>query len=79
VSATPEELKERIEAGIPGAVASVSGDGHHFNAVVTAPAFSGISRIAQHRLVYDVFGTELGDRIHALSIQTKTSETEETR
>ncbi len=79
VSATPEELKERIENGIPGAVASVTGDGHHFNAVVSAPAFAGISRIAQHRLVYDVFGAELGDRIHALSIQTKTSETEEAR
>ena len=79
MSATPEELKERIEAGIPGAVASVTGDGHHFNAVVSAPAFADISRIAQHRLVYDVFGAELGDRIHALSIQTKTSETEEAR
>ena len=49
----------------------VSGDGHHFNAVVSAPAFDGLSRIAQHRLVYDVFGAEVGDRIHALSIQTK--------
>ena len=73
--ATPEELRERIEAGIPGATADVSGDGHHFNAVVSAPAFRGLSRIAQHRLVYDVFGAEVGDRIHALSIQTKASET----
>ena len=71
VSATPEELKERIEAGIPGARAEVSGDGHHFNAVVVAPAFRGMTRIAQHRLVYDVFGPEVGDRIHALSIQTR--------
>ena len=73
MSVTPEELKERIEAGIPGASADVSGDGHHFQAVVSAPAFSGLSRIARHRLVYDVFGSELGDRIHALSIQTKES------
>ena len=79
MSATPEELKERIEAGIPGAVADVSGDGHHFNAVVSAAAFNGLTRIAQHRLVYDVFGGEVGDRIHALSIQTKTAEAEETR
>jgi acid stress-induced BolA-like protein IbaG/YrbA len=71
VSATPEELKQRIEAGIPGARADVTGDGHHFNAVVSASAFNGLSRIAQHRLVYDVFGDEVGDRIHALSIQTK--------
>ena len=71
MSVDPEELKARIEAGIPGAVAEVTGDGHHFNAVVCSPAFAGKSRIAQHRLVYDVFGRELGDRIHALSIQTK--------
>jgi acid stress-induced BolA-like protein IbaG/YrbA len=71
VSATPEELKQRIEAGIPGARAQVSGDGHHFNAVVSATAFEGLSRIAQHRLVYDVFGDEVGGRIHALSIQTR--------
>jgi acid stress-induced BolA-like protein IbaG/YrbA len=74
MSATPEELKERIEASIPGARAEVSGDGHHFNAVVAAPAFIGLSRIAQHRLVYDVFGSEVGDRIHALSIQTQATE-----
>src|ERR1700760_1181743 len=67
----PDEIRDRIEAGIPGAVASVTGDGHHFNAVVSAPAFAGLPRIAQHRLVYDVFGAELGGRIHALSIQTR--------
>ncbi len=72
--ATPEELKSRIEAGIPGASATVTGDGHHFNAVVTASAFRGLSRIAQHRLVYDVFGGEVGGRIHALSIQTQVGE-----
>ena len=71
MSATPDELKQRIEAGIPGARAEVSGDGHHFNAVVSGPSFEGLGRIAQHRLVYDVFGEELGDRIHALSIQIK--------
>jgi stress-induced morphogen len=69
-AATPDELKARIEAGIPGATASVTGDGHHFNAIVKSPAFRGLTRIAQHRMVYDVFGGEVGDRIHALSIQT---------
>jgi stress-induced morphogen len=71
--ATPEELESRIEAAIPGSSATVTGDGHHFNAIVSAPAFTGLSRIAQHRLVYDVFGGEVGDRIHALSIQTEAS------
>jgi acid stress-induced BolA-like protein IbaG/YrbA len=71
---TPEELKDRIEAGIPGAAATVTGDGHHFNAIVTSAAFRGLSRIAQHRMVYDVFGAEVGGRIHALSIQTQPGE-----
>jgi len=70
-AATADELKARIEAAIPGATASVTGDGHHFNAVVSAAAFRGLTRIAQHRLVYGVFGSEIGDRIHALSIQTQ--------
>lgn len=69
--ATIEELKQRIEAGIPGATAEVQSDGHHFEATVVAPQFAGLSRIAQHRLVYDVFGDELGGRIHALSLRTK--------
>jgi acid stress-induced BolA-like protein IbaG/YrbA len=70
-AATPEELKQRIEAGIPGASAEVTGDGHHFNAVVSAASFQGLSRIAQHRLVYDVFGAEIGGPIHALSLKTQ--------
>ena len=70
--ANKEELKARIEASIPGARAEVHGDdGQHFEAVVVAPAFAGLSRIAQHRLVYDVFDGELGGSIHALSLQTK--------
>lgn len=72
--ATPAELKARIEAGIEGAQAHVSGDGRHFKAFVSAPAFAGMKLIAQHKLVYDVFGDEVGRRIHALSIETRVTE-----
>ena len=71
---TADDVKARIEAGIPGAQAEVTGDGRHFQARIAAPGFTGLSRIAQHRLVYDVFGAEIGDRIHALSLQTTPSE-----
>jgi acid stress-induced BolA-like protein IbaG/YrbA len=74
VSVSPDELKDRIEAGIPGARADVTGDGHHFEAIIEGPAFSGLSRVAQHKLVYDVFGSELGDRIHALSLKITPTE-----
>ena len=73
----PDEIKQRIEASIPGARADVedySGGGDHFLATVTAAAFQGLSRIEQHRLVYAVFGDEIGGPIHALSLKTKTPE-----
>ncbi|WP_249010278.1 BolA family protein [Conexibacter sp. DBS9H8] len=79
MSVTPEELRQRIEAAIPHAVAEVTGDGHHFRAEVTSPVFAGLGRIAQHQLVYAVFGDEIGDRIHALSIKTTTPTTEALR
>ena len=68
------ELKQRIEEGIPGARAEVedyTGGGDHFRAVVVCAGFAGRSRIEQHRLVYEVFGKEIGGPIHALSLTTK--------
>jgi stress-induced morphogen len=68
-----EDIATRIEAAIPGSRAEVedyTGGGDHFRATVTAEAFAGRSRIEQHRLVYDVFGAEIGAAIHALSLKT---------
>jgi stress-induced morphogen len=70
-----EEIRQRIEIALPGATADVedwTGGGDHFRATVVAPQFTGLSRIAQHRLVYDVFGAEVGGPIHALSLKTST-------
>ena len=70
-----EELKERIEVALPGSrvtVEDLTGGGDHFRAEVVSDRFAGLSRIDQHRLVYDVFGTEVGGPIHALSIKTST-------
>ena len=72
---TTEELKQRIEAAIPQARAEVedwTGGGDHFRATVVSPAFAGLSRIQQHRLVMDVFEGEIGGAIHALSVKTQT-------
>jgi stress-induced morphogen len=72
---SPEDIKQRIEAAIPGAHADVedyTGGGDHFRATVTATAFDGLTRIQQHRLVYDVFGGEIGGAIHALALKTET-------
>jgi stress-induced morphogen len=69
-----EDLKQRIEAAIPGARADVTdltGGGDHFRATVIAAEFAELSRIEQHRRVYGVFGAEVGGPIHALSLETK--------
>ena len=69
-----DDLKQRIEAAIPGARAEVSdltGGGDHFRATVIAPDFAALSRIEQHRRVYAVFGPDIGGPIHALSLETR--------
>ncbi|MGH2713391.1 MAG: BolA family protein [Thermoleophilaceae bacterium] len=68
-----EELQERITAALPGAevrVDDLTGGGDHFRAEVVSDRFEGLSRIQQHKLIYDVFGDEVGGPIHALSIKT---------
>jgi stress-induced morphogen len=68
------DIKSRIEAAIPDSRAEVedwTGGGDHFRATVVSPAFVGLSRIQQHRLIYDVFGDEIGGPIHALSLTTR--------
>ncbi|HEY2142093.1 MAG TPA: BolA/IbaG family iron-sulfur metabolism protein [Solirubrobacteraceae bacterium] len=70
-----EEIKQRIETAIPGSSVEVedyTGGGDHFRATVIAAAFEGRNRIEQHRLVYEVFGAEIGGAIHALSLKTQT-------
>jgi stress-induced morphogen len=72
-----DEVKQRIERALPGSEATVTdltGGGDHLRAEVVYEGFSGLSRIEQHKLVYDVFGDEIGGPIHALSLKTATPE-----
>jgi len=71
--ATAAELKETIEAALPGANAEVdSPDDVHFTARVVSDRFAGMSRVQQHQLVMDLFAGRLGGEIHALSLKTET-------
>jgi stress-induced morphogen len=70
-----DSLKQRIQAALPGSLVTVedtTGGGDHFRAEIVSDRFEGLSRIQQHKLVYDVFGPEVGGAIHALSIKTST-------
>ncbi len=73
-----EDIREQIEAAIPGASAEVedyTGTSDHFRATVTAGAFAGLSRIEQHRLVYGALGADVGGAIHALTLKTVVPDT----
>ena len=70
-----DELRTRIEEALPGAEVNVqdtTGGGDHFRAEIVSDRFEGLTRIQQHKLIYDVFGDEVGGAIHALSIKTAT-------
>ena len=74
---SPDDLKERIERALPGARANVedlTGGGDHFRAEVVSDRFAGLSRLEQHKLVYEIFDADIGGPIHALSLKTSTPE-----
>ena len=42
----------------------------HFRVLIVADAFTGLSRIARHRLVNEILADEVGKRVHALALNT---------
>jgi acid stress-induced BolA-like protein IbaG/YrbA len=70
----PEDIKQLIERGFPGARVEVEGDGHHFEALIVAKEFAGKSMLQQHQMVYAALGDKMRAEIHALSMRTLTPE-----
>ncbi len=72
---TPDNIRQLIEQGLPGARAHVQGDdGVHFEALVISPDFAGKLPLARHRMVYATLGDLMGGAIHALALKTLTPE-----
>lgn len=44
----------------------------HFNVLIRAEAFDGLSRVARHRAVHEALGPDLIGRIHALALDIDT-------
>jgi BolA protein len=42
----------------------------HFHVRIVSDAFAGRTRVARHRLVYDLLRAELDGGVHALSLET---------
>ena len=71
---TPEYVRELIAQGLACEHLEVAGDGAHFEAVIVSAAFAGKSRVARHQIVNRALGAQMGNEIHALSMQTLTPE-----
>ncbi|MDH3694155.1 MAG: BolA/IbaG family iron-sulfur metabolism protein [Gammaproteobacteria bacterium] len=74
----PEDIKGWIEENLEDSTVEIEGDGHHFNAVIVCPGFTGKNRIQQHQMVYAALGDRMKSEIHALSMQTMTPEEHQT-
>ena len=72
-----QEVKRRIEEGIPGAIAIIrdfTGTGDHLEANIVWAGFQGLSRVKQQQKVFSILEGMIGDGkpIHAFSMKTWT-------
>jgi BolA family transcriptional regulator, general stress-responsive regulator len=88
MSVTAEQIEKVLRASLSPASIEVQDDSHlhaghagakegrHFSVRVVSERFSGMSRVARHRLVYDALKAQIeggaGGSIHALAIDART-------
>lgn len=67
----PTALEVIDESAAHAGHAGANGLGHgtHFRVRIAAPAFAGLGRVAQHRLVYDALRPFTDAGLHALAIE----------
>lgn len=71
-----EELETMITKAFPEAkveIIDLAGDNNHYSLIITSNRFSGISRIDQHKMVYEALDGKMGNELHALTIKTLVS------
>jgi stress-induced morphogen len=74
---TLDQIKARIEENLETTHVQIIdlGGGDHIRAVVVSPKFAGLPLIRQHKLVLDLFTSEINsNEVHALTVKTLTPE-----
>lgn len=67
------EIERLIKQAIPDAqvtIEDLAGDGDHYAAHVVSAMFKGRTRVQQHQMVYEALRGRMGDKLHALALQT---------
>jgi BolA protein len=65
---TPTHLQVKDQSHLHAGHAGAKEGKGHFELTIVSDGFTGLNRIARHRLVYDALGTLMGSDIHALQI-----------
>lgn len=74
MSLSSKKIENLILQSIPDAtitVRDITGDGSHYSVEVISKSFAGLSRVKQHKMVYDSLNDSMQIGLHALSIITK--------
>ena len=74
---TTAEIEQLIKEAIPDAMVKINdlrGDGDHYAAFISSATFRGKTRVQQHQMVYNALKGRMGNELHALALQTSSSE-----
>jgi stress-induced morphogen len=67
------DLESELRGAFPDAeivIEDLAGDGDHYRARIVSSAFTGLSRVRQHQLVYQALKGKVGGVLHALALET---------
>jgi stress-induced morphogen len=70
---TSAQIESDLRAAFPDAdiqIDDLAGDGDHFRARIVSSAFTGLSRVRQHQLVFQAMKGKVGGVLHALALET---------
>jgi BolA protein len=76
LSPTSLEVLDESHQHSGHAGANGTGFGSHFRVKIASHSFTGLSRVASHRLVYDALQDFIDQGLHALAIETEESPTQ---
>jgi BolA protein len=66
----PESLQVRDDSADHAGHAGAR-EGSHLSVTIVSPRFTGLTRVARHRLVYDSLSSLMPQGIHALAIDAR--------
>ena len=72
LSVVDESARHAGHAGVrAGPGHAPHGGGTHYRVRIVSAKFAGLSRVARHRLVYDLLPAEFADGLHALALHAE--------